>query len=297
MTKRALLKDQKVFLNLFQDEDTVTDKIEPLFDSTQAQSVMWIKMKDIRPNPHQPRSNFDPEKLAELAESIKKKGLLQAITVRQQGDCFEIIAGERRFRACKLLGMTEIPAMVRNDVDDLGTLEIALIENLQREDLTPLEEARIYSRMLKELHYTQEQLSKTLSKSQQYINDRLQLLSLSPNVQDKIQQRKLSLSKARKIATIKNYDLQKEVSEKVLEEGLNARQTEQLVKITKVSAPESISRKPAQLCNRLSKLFKQAKMMLQNENLPDLDKKEKAELKKAIQEFQSHMDMIYEKLC
>ena len=132
MTKRALLKDQNLFFNLFDDREKSGEQIDPLFDSSKSQSMMWIKTKDIRPNPHQPRTNFDSVKLKELATSIRDKGLLQAITVRQRGKYFEIIAGERRYRACKMLGMKEIPAMVRNDIDDLGTLEIALIENLQR---------------------------------------------------------------------------------------------------------------------------------------------------------------------
>jgi ParB family chromosome partitioning protein len=192
--------------------------------------------------------------------------------------------------------MREMPAMVRNDVDDLGTLEIALIENLQREDLTALEEARIYFRMLQELDYTQDQLSKTLSKSQQYINDRLQLLHLSPSVQESIQENRLSLSKARKIATIKDRDLQEKVSEKVLRDGLNARQTEQLVKSTKKSSPEHKPKKKVNMVMRFALLKSAVCSLLDPEEIKQLHQNDKRKLIKMLQEFVTELGDVCTKL-
>ena len=186
-----------------------------------------IPINEISLSKFQTRKKFDEEKLKELSESIAKNGLLQPIIVRKGKKNFELIAGERRLRACKLVGINEILAIV-SDFDDRKAFESGLIENLQREDLTCIEEAEGYSRLMNEFNYTQEELASIVSKSRSHVANLLRLISLPKEVKKFILDGKLSLGHARCLV---GYDGAKEVAERIIKEGLSVRYVENLFHI------------------------------------------------------------------
>jgi len=195
---------------------------------SEEETVQEIKIKDLRPNPYQPRKVFDSSAIEELKESIIQHGILQPIIVRKSIKGYEIVVGERRFRAAKEAGLESVPAVVR-DLTDEKMMELALLENLQREDLTPIEEAKAYQSLLEHLHITQEELAKRLGKSRPHIANHLRLLSLPPTVQDYISEGKLSMGHGRALLGLKKKDKMKPLTEKILKEKLNVRQVEQIV--------------------------------------------------------------------
>lgn len=198
-------------------------------DSIPNESVQELAIKDIRPNPYQPRQHFDEEALAELAESIKASGLLQPIIVRQSSvKGYELIAGERRTRASQLAGMTTIPAIVRQ-LNDEQMIALAVVENLQREDLTPLEEAAAYRRLMDQLNITQKQASERLGKSRSYIANMLRLLDLNDDVKQLVQEGKLSAGQARTLLGLKSKKEQSRLAHQVVEEGMTVRELEKKV--------------------------------------------------------------------
>lgn len=198
-------------------------------DSVPNESVQELAIKDIRPNPYQPRQHFDEEALAELAESIKASGLLQPIIVRQSSvKGYELIAGERRTRASQLAGMATIPAIVRQ-LNDEQMIALAVVENLQREDLTPLEEAAAYRRLMDQLNITQKQASERLGKSRSYIANMLRLLDLNDDVKQLVQEGKLSAGQARTLLGLKSKKEQSRLAHQVVEEGMTVRELEKKV--------------------------------------------------------------------
>lgn len=188
-----------------------------------------IRLDEIVPNPYQPRRVFDQGKLDELAESVKKHGVLQPIVVRKAGEKYEIVVGERRFRAAQQAGLETIPAIVR-EYDDRDMMQIALVENLQREDLNPIEEAEGYRRLIDEFGLTQEELGAVLGKSRSAIANTLRLLKLDPFVQENVSRGTLSMGHARALLALESPADQVRACRKVVEEGLSVRQTEELVK-------------------------------------------------------------------
>ena len=191
-------------------------------------SVLELPLERIDPNPKQPRIEFDDETLGELAESIQAQGVLQPILVRPAGDRYQLVAGERRFRASKKLGRTTIPAIVRL-VSDEELLEVALIENLQREDLNAIEEALGYQRLLDELHYTHERLSERVGKNRSSITNTLRLLALPATVQSMVSRETLTAGHARALLGLPSH-AEIEVSARyVADMGLSVRKTEALV--------------------------------------------------------------------
>ena len=190
---------------------------------------MEIPLERLSANPFQPRAEFDAEKLEELAESIRLHGVLQPVVVRRFGDDYQIIAGERRWRAAQMAGLKAIPAVVR-ELDDAGMIQVALIENLQREDLNPIEEAAAYRKLMDEFDTTQEQLSATLGKSRSAIANAVRLLNLPDEVQEHVAQGRLSGGHARCLLAVSGTDLQLRLADEVIEKGLSVRQTEELVK-------------------------------------------------------------------
>ncbi|MCX5777720.1 MAG: ParB/RepB/Spo0J family partition protein [Elusimicrobia bacterium] len=193
-------------------------------------SVMTIAVDKIKPNKFQPRKVFNDEKLRELAESIKHHGLAQPIIVAPSmipGE-FELIAGERRWRATKLAGLKEVTAVIRH-ASEKERFHLALIENIQREDLNPIEEARAYKRLHDEFHHTQEELAKVLGKDRAVIANSLRLLQLSEDVQDAISQGLMSAGHGRMLAGIDNTDTQKELALRILVEKLTVRDIEGIV--------------------------------------------------------------------
>ena len=204
---------------LFEDEPQIEDNEEEIQD---------LNLSDIRPNPYQPRKNFDDKSLKELADSIKENGVFQPIIVRKSVKGYEIIAGERRFRASKLAKKTTIPAIVR-DFSESQMMEVAVLENLQREDLTPLEEAQAYEMLQKNLGLTQEEVSKRMGKSRPYIANYLRLLTLPNKTKHLLQHGVLSMGQARTLLGLKNKDKIDEVAKQVVKEGMPVRKVEALV--------------------------------------------------------------------
>lgn len=191
--------------------------------------VVEIDINKITPNKSQPRTIFNESSLQELADSINELGVLQPITVKKTDDYYEIIAGERRWRAARIAGLKTIPALVK-DFDALKALEAALIENIQREDLNPIEEALTYSRFSEEFNLSQEEIAKKVGKSRPTIANAMRLLNLDKRVQTFVKENKLSNGHARALLGITDGNLQFELAEKIIEEELNVRETENLVK-------------------------------------------------------------------
>lgn len=195
---------------------------------SKAETVDKIHVKSIKPNPYQPRKVFDEVAIEELSDSIKEHGILQPIIVRKTGTTYEIVVGERRFRAAKLAGLEEIPAVVRILTDE-ETMELAILENLQREDLTPIEEAEAYHNLMENLKLTQEQLAFRLGKSRSHIANHVRLLSLPEKIRTIITEGKLSMGHGRTLLGLRKKEQILLVAERVLKEGLNVRQLEKLV--------------------------------------------------------------------
>ncbi len=194
---------------------------------------MKVPIEKIKPNPNQPRIHFNETELNELCESIREHGVLQPLLVRKQGSGYEIIAGERRYQASKLADLTELPVIVK-DVNDEEMLALALIENLQRSDLNPLEEAKGYKQLIDASGMTQEALSKAVSKSRSAITNSLRLLDLPEPVQDLIFAGKLTAGHARAILAVPYEDARIKLAEKVVAEGLSVRATENLAPLFSV---------------------------------------------------------------
>ena len=193
-----------------------------------AEEIEDLPLAEVRPNPYQPRKNFDEKKLAELAESIKENGVLQPIIVRRSVGGYEIIAGERRCRASQLAGQATIPAIIRQ-FDESQMMEVAILENLQREDLTPLEEAQAYEMLQKNLGLTQDEVSKKMGKSRPYITNYLRLLTLPQKTKGLLQRGELSMGQARTLLGLKDKDRIDELAKRVVKEGMPVRKVEALV--------------------------------------------------------------------
>lgn len=205
--------------------------INALFPGESLASVETVEnlhLKSIKPNPYQPRKVFDDEAIQELCDSIKEHGILQPIIVRKKGTTYEIVAGERRFRAAKLAGLNELPAIVR-ELTDEETMELAILENLQREDLTPIEEAEAYSKLMVNLKLTQEQLAFRLGKSRSHIANHIRLLGLPEKVRDMVTDGSLSMGHGRTLLGLRKKAQILPTADRVLKEGLNVRQLEKLV--------------------------------------------------------------------
>lgn len=191
--------------------------------------IKEIDINKIKPNPYQPRNNFSKDTLKELALSIEKKGVLQPITVREvQYDKFELVTGERRWKAAKQANLKTIPAIIR-EFKDNEMMEVALIENLQREDLNPIEEAHAYKKMIQELDITQEEVAERVSKSRSTISNTIRLLNLPPSVQDIVSRETLSMGHARALLPLETKK-QIKLAKKIEKEGLSVRETEKKVK-------------------------------------------------------------------
>lgn len=198
-----------------------------------AASENLVSIEDIFPNPNQPRTHFNETELEELSESIREHGVLQPLLVRKKGKRYEIIAGERRYQASKIAGLKELPVIVK-DVDDQAVMELALIENLQRSDLNPIEEARGYKQLIKASGMTQEALSKAVSKSRSTITNSLRLLDLPEAVQEYLYEGKLTAGHARAILAVPFEEQRIKLADKVVAEGLSVRATENLAPLFSV---------------------------------------------------------------
>lgn len=191
--------------------------------------VQYIDINDIRPNRNQPRKNFDSEGIRDLASSIKEHGIIQPLIVRSNDSGYELVAGERRWRAAREAELDKVPCIVRDFSDEENAL-IAIIENMQREDLDPIEEAEGLETMMKEYGLTQEEVSKSVGKSRPYITNSLRLLKLPQDIQEKISEGAISAGHARALLSVKNRTTQEQICQRIIKEGLSVRETEKLVK-------------------------------------------------------------------
>jgi ParB family transcriptional regulator, chromosome partitioning protein len=187
-----------------------------------------VDLDSIVPGPMQPRTHFDEAALESLAESIRSHGIVQPLLVRRKGDGYELVAGERRWRAAKLAGITRVPVVVK-EVPDESLLEIALIENIQRENLNPIEEAQAYRKLIDTVGLTQESLASRVGRDRSYITNYLRLLKLTDDVQQLVKEGRLSTGHARALLTLNHPDLQRRIARQVMDGGLSVRVTEQLV--------------------------------------------------------------------
>ena len=194
--------------------------------------LMRLNVEEIRPNPNQPRKTFDDESLTELADSIKQVGLIQPLVVRKTVTGYELVAGERRLRACKLLGMKEVPCIVEDAMVEQESAMVALIENLQRENLHYLEEAECYAQLIATYGLTQEELALRLGKSQSAVANKLRVLRLSPEVKDAMTEARMTERHARALLRLKEDSAQLQVIEKVKAKALSVKDTEKLVEKT-----------------------------------------------------------------
>lgn len=188
-----------------------------------------VKINEVEPNKNQPRRTFDEDALLELAESIKQHGVIQPLIVKKRDKYYEIIAGERRWRAAKMAGLKEIPIVIK-DLSDQEIMEVALIENIQREDLNPIEEAQAYQRLIKEYNYKQDELAERVSKSRVAVTNSMRLLKLDERVQKMIIDDMISAGHARALLAITDSEKQYTIAMKVFDEKLSVRETEKLIK-------------------------------------------------------------------
>ena len=191
--------------------------------------TLMVKLSKVEPNREQPRKNFDEDSLQELAESLKQFGMLQPILVQNRGAYYEIIAGERRWRAAKIAGLKEVPVIVR-ELTDQEIVEISLIENIQREDLNPIEEAQAYKRLLTEFHLKQDEVAERVSKSRTAVTNSMRLLKLCDEVQKMVVDDMISTGHARALISIEDPEEQYLIAQKIFDEKLSVREVEKLVK-------------------------------------------------------------------
>ena len=199
------------------------------------EGIQKVRITLVEPNPDQPRKTFDPERLEELAQSIREKGLLEPILVQEceNPHHYEIIAGERRWRACRMAELQEIPVIIRN-FDEQERVEISLIENIQREDLNPIEEARAYRRLAEEFHLKQEEIARKVSKNRTSVANSMRLLKLPESVQDMLADGRLSMGQARALLSLSSEEKQVEIAGRIVEQNLSVREVEKLIrKLTK----------------------------------------------------------------
>ncbi|MCL2376659.1 MAG: ParB/RepB/Spo0J family partition protein [Defluviitaleaceae bacterium] len=204
------------------------------------EEIFEVEISKVKPNQNQPRKHFEESNIEELAESIKEFGVIQPLIVKRSGDVYVIVAGERRWRASQKAELRRVPVIVR-EYSDMQTLEIALIENVQREDLNPIEEANCYKRLSVDFSLTQEEISKKVGKSRSHISNFIRLLKLDPKTQAYIVNGDLTMGHAKAVLSIDNKDIQNYFARKIVEEGLSVREAEEFVK--KYGTPMSAEEK------------------------------------------------------
>lgn len=193
------------------------------------EKVLFLSAEQIKPNPFQPREDFDPQSLEELTQSIREKGIIQPILVRRKGDYYELIAGERRLRAAQALNIKEIPAIIK-DVEDEDSLELALIENIQRENLNVIEEARAYQYLTDKFKLTQEAISEILGKSRVAVTNTLRLLKLPLEIQEEIKKNRISSGHGKALLEVADANLQRKLAQEIISKSLSVRELETLIK-------------------------------------------------------------------
>lgn len=224
---------------------------------TEQEGMLLVKLSRIQPDPDQPRKNFDEEKLNELADSIRTYGMISPIVVKKRGAFYEIVAGERRWRAARIAGLKEIPVVIK-EVDEKTSRELSIIENIQRDDLNAVEEARAYQSLIEEYGLTQEEVAARVAKNRSTITNSLRLLKLEPEILTLLQDGKITQGHARALLAVEDTELRKKIAEKCTKENLSVREIETLVKLDKLSKAkkEKKSSPEAQELRRLKVIYK-----------------------------------------
>jgi ParB family chromosome partitioning protein len=207
--------------------------------STAPPAERRVPIAEIRPNPRQPRRFFAEERIAELADSIRAQGILQPLVVRKIEDGYELIIGERRFRAAQRAGLDRVPVIVK-DVSDAESLEMALVENIQREELTPIEEALAYRQLMEEFHLTQEDIAHRVGKSRPVVSNLLRILNLPEEIKEEVDRGAISVGHARALLALDTPEQQLELARKIMRQGLSVRETETLVSRSSEPDPASL---------------------------------------------------------
>ena len=243
-------------------ENTVTKDTKKIHSTetvhdTKQDGMLLVKLSRIQPDPDQPRKNFDEEKLNELAESIRTYGMISPIVVKKRGALYEIVAGERRWRAARIAGLKEIPVVIK-EVDEKTSRELSIIENIQRDDLNAVEEARAYQSLIEEYGLTQEEVAARVAKNRSTITNSLRLLKLEPEILTLLQDGKITQGHARALLAVEDPELRKKIAEKCTKENLSVREIETLVKLDKLSKAkkEKKSSPEAQELRRLKVIYK-----------------------------------------
>ena len=277
--KRALGRGLE---QLFNNENLDVAKLEQtIYETATNEEIIDIELSKLRPNPYQPRKVFDDEALKELSASIKEHGVFQPIIIKKSIKGYEIIAGERRVRASKLAGLDKIPAIIR-DFTDEQMMEIALLENLQRENLTAIEEAYAYKAMIEKLSLTQDELSKKVGKSRSHLTNILGLLRLPKEVQQMIAESKLSMGHARALSKLEDEENIKELANKIVNEKISVRNAEELT--NQETHTHEIKKTPREKSNNE---YKYVEDLLREK----LDAKVKIKDKKIVINFTSTADL------
>jgi len=238
--KRALGRGLE---DLFNSENLDLESVEAkIYESASNEEIIELNLNELRPNPYQPRKVFDDEALKELASSIKEHGVFQPIIVKKSIKGYDIIAGERRFRASKMAGLEKIPAIIR-DFTDEQMMEIALLENLQREDLSVIEEALAYKSMIEHLNLTQDELSKRVGKSRSHITNILGLLRLPGEVQQMVSNNRITMGHARALSKLESRDEIIKLANKIVDENLIVRDVENITSDNSVQKKVKVNRK------------------------------------------------------
>jgi ParB family chromosome partitioning protein len=241
--------------DLFNSEAIDLDSVEAkIYETASNEEIIELNLSDLRPNPYQPRKIFDEEGLRELADSIREHGVFQPIIVKKSIKGYDIIAGERRFRASKMVGLEKIPAIIR-DFTDEQMMEIALLENLQRENLSVIEEALAYKAMIEHLNLTQDELSRRVGKSRSHITNMLGLLNLPEEVKDMIIEDKISMSHARVLSKMDDKDEIIALANKIIDENLNVRDIENVSKNEDIKKTHKIKTKSNEEIEYIENLF------------------------------------------
>lgn len=230
----SLIPDKETSVKTNSKEKVVEKVVEKIVEK---KVETKIKLTEIEPNRSQPRKNFDEDSLMELADSIKQFGIIQPLVVQKRDGYYEIIAGERRWRASKMAGLKEVPVIIK-DYTDEEVVEIGLIENIQREELNPIEEAMAYKRLLKEFNLKQDEIAEKVSKSRVAITNSMRLLKLPDEIQQMIVDEKISSGHGRALLAIEDKNLQLKLAEEFFDNNLSVREAERLVKLATTQKPE-----------------------------------------------------------
>ncbi len=259
--------------------------IESGNDVDKRDGIQELKINEIEPNKNQPRRIFNDEKLLNLSESIKQHGIVQPIIVKKENDVYRIVAGERRWRAARMAGLATVPVIIK-ELSNREVMELALIENLQREDLNPLEEAEAYERLIKDFDMTQDEIANVVGRSRSAIANTIRLLHLTDVIKGYVISGELSSGHARTLLSIENKDLQEKAAEEIIKRGLNVRDTEELVKKYLVKRKTTRSKKRDEeyqdIEDKLKNIFgtkvqilsknKRGKIMIEYYSLEELDR-------------------------